>query len=145
MHCFDDNLQALKKQRKELKKRLAGGELPKRHQAFRSGSSASSLKVDGRKLSSSEVERIVAEAQNTNAENVEPKDDSKAEGSSSPKQTADGDQKPSTVDDTAKANGDASHSAAGSSQEKVGGDAKQERTDDSAKNTFQPHDSGIHV
>lgn len=66
MHAFDENLQDLKKQRKELKKRIAGGEIPKRQQVQRMGSSVSSLRVDGRKMSSSEVERIVEEAKETN-------------------------------------------------------------------------------
>lgn len=66
MHCFDDKLQTLKKERKELKKKIAGGELPKRQQAKRRGSSTSSLRVDGRKLSSGEVERILEEAKEKN-------------------------------------------------------------------------------
>ncbi|OCB89891.1 hypothetical protein A7U60_g2920 [Sanghuangporus baumii] len=66
MHCSDKKLQALKKQRKELKKHLAGGELPKRQQVRRSGSSTSSIRVDGRKLSSGEVERIVSEKEREN-------------------------------------------------------------------------------
>ena len=70
MHCFDEKLQALKKQRKELKKRLAGGEPHKRQQVKRLGSSTSSLRVDGRKLSSGEVERIVAEKERENDEKL---------------------------------------------------------------------------
>ncbi|KAH8114510.1 hypothetical protein DFH11DRAFT_1508846 [Phellopilus nigrolimitatus] len=70
MHCMDDKLQEMKHERKELKKRLAGGELPKRQVAKRSGSSASSLRVDGQKMSSREVERVVAEAQKDNEEKM---------------------------------------------------------------------------
>ena len=66
MHCFDDKLQELKKERKELKKKIAGGELPKRQQVNRRGSSASSLRIGKRKMSSGEVERIVSEAKEEN-------------------------------------------------------------------------------
>lgn len=59
MDGFDKKLEKMKTDRKELKKRLAGGELPKRTVAMRHGSSASSLRIGGRKYSSGEVERMV--------------------------------------------------------------------------------------
>jgi len=59
MDGFDKKLEKMKTDRKELKKRLAGGELPKRTVAMRHGSSASSLRIGGRKYSSGEVQRMV--------------------------------------------------------------------------------------
>ncbi|KAI5122779.1 hypothetical protein M0805_000123 [Coniferiporia weirii] len=70
MHCGDEKLQEMKRERKELKKRLAGGELPKHRVVKRRGSKASSLNVDGRKMSSGEVERVVGEAQEANEEKI---------------------------------------------------------------------------
>ena len=59
MDAFDEKLTKMKSDRKELKKRLAGGDLPKRAVAVRHGSSASSLRVGGRRYSSREVQRVV--------------------------------------------------------------------------------------
>ncbi|THH11170.1 hypothetical protein EW145_g837 [Phellinidium pouzarii] len=62
MDSFDDNLQEMKRERKELKKRLAGGKLPVHKVVKCQGLSARSLNIDGRKMSSREVERVVEEA-----------------------------------------------------------------------------------
>lgn len=73
MNAFDKNLQEMKAKRKKTKKDLAGGEVPKQQMALRRGSSASSVRIDGRKFSSGEVERMVKGAQEENKRRVHEK------------------------------------------------------------------------
>ena len=64
MDAFDERLQKMKRGREELKKRLAGGEIPKKAIIHRDSSSRR-IKVGDRKLRSSEMEKIGAEMQDS--------------------------------------------------------------------------------
>lgn len=139
MHCFDDNLQVLKKQRKELKKRLAGGDLPRRHQAKRSGSSASSLRIDGRKISSSEVERIVAGAQSNNEE------DAKATANGTREQSRLPDRRPEEGRSEKLDTNEVSSGSSKAEQETVSLSTSGGTVDASGEKLIRPHDSGINV
>lgn len=80
MDAFDDNLKKMKEERKEEKKRLAGGKLP-RKVGVRRGSSMSSVDGEISSMSSSEVEDVLAEAEKKNEKQHAGKEHKEHEGS----------------------------------------------------------------